>query len=348
MLLTVLLALSLPAPPAVRAAAPLPAWDARFDGQSGWIGGDGVYSVAVSPTRTVWIFSDTLVGRVENGKRVGTVMVNNTVGVQAGRGPVTFTVGQDAKGKPAALFVPPDGRGWFWPWASVLVGRELLIFQAQIEKAGSGAFGFKHVGQWLTTVANPEDEPDRWKTSSVPLPMCDPARGRVFGSAALVVGDELFVYGYAGPGLGRSMTVARVPTRSAGDFSTWRYRTADGWSHKPEEAVRLATGVGSEYSVTPKPGGGYLLVTTAGGLSDRIVARTANHPTGPWSAAAELYRCPEGADKGLFCYAAKAHPHAAEKDEVVISYVANAHDFGRLFRDASVYRPRFVRVELGR
>ena len=52
-------------------------------------------------------------------------------------------------------------------------------------------------------------------------------------------------------------------------------------------------------------------------------------------------------DKGVFCYAAKAHPWAATGNELLVSYCVNAWDFGRLFRDEAVYRPKFVRVELG-
>ena len=73
-------------PPAVVKAEPLPAWDAKFRRTDGWIGGDGAYSVPISPTRNLWLFSDTWIGKVRNGKRTDLAMVNNTVGVQDGRG----------------------------------------------------------------------------------------------------------------------------------------------------------------------------------------------------------------------------------------------------------------------
>src|SRR5262249_2295869 len=69
---------------------------------------------------------------------------------------------------------------------------------------------------------------------------------------------------------------------------------------------------------------------------------------GPWSAPVLLYRCPEmGKDKGVFSYAAKAHPWAAAGNELVVSYCVNTWEFARLFRDDKVYRRKFVRVELG-
>ncbi|MGH7139770.1 MAG: hypothetical protein ACREHD_28855, partial [Pirellulales bacterium] len=100
-------------------------------------------------------------------------------------------------------------------------------------------------------------------------------------------------------------------------------------------------------SVSRLPGGKYLLVYTENGLSDRILGRTAAMPDGPWSEPVLLYRCPEMAnDKGVFSYAAKAHPWTTEANELLISYCVNTWDFARLFEDNAVYRPKFVRVTL--
>jgi hypothetical protein len=58
-----------------------------------------------------------------------------------------------------------------------------------------------------------------------------------------------------------------------------------------------------------------------------------------------LYRSPEmKQNKKLFTYAAKAHPHLSGENELVISYVVNAHDLGTVLDDATLYWPRFVRV----
>ena len=87
---------------------------------------------------------------------------------------------------------------------------------------------------------------------------------------------------------------------------------------------------------------------TEKGLGDRVVGRFANAPEGPWSEAVLLYKCPEMVkDKGVFCYVAKARPWAAADKELVISYCVNTWDFSRLFREEEVYRPKFVRVQLG-
>jgi hypothetical protein len=338
-------------------AEPAPDWDSKFAGKDGWVGGDGASSAVLGPRRVLWLFGDTLLGKVRDGGRAGAVMVNNTVAVQAGRGQdaaVRFVTGKGKDGKPAAVFTPADGKGWFWPQAAVRVDRRLFVFLPQIDRSGeAGVFGFQHVGQWLAVVENPDDEPAAWRVKQHPVACAEfgPSRQRSWGSAVLADGGYLYVYGYEerGKGLGkRRLTVARVPPAKLDNFGAWRFRTTHGWSEQPADAAPLADGLATEFSISHVPGGkGFMAVYTENGLGDRIVGRFADAPEGPWSAPVLLYQCPEmRKDKGVFCYAAKAHPWAAAEKGLLISYCVNAWEFGRLFRDETVYRPRFVRVGL--
>src|SRR5262245_8282131 len=102
----------------------------------------------------------------------------------------------------------------------------------------------------------------------------------------------------------------------------------------------------NEYSVSYLSGvGRYVAVYTDRGLSDRIMARAAPAPWGPWSAPTALYRCPDvRRDRRIFCYGAKAHPEQTTGDELIVSYVANSFDFWHVAKDARLYWPRFVQV----
>jgi hypothetical protein len=343
--------------PAVLQAGPAVEWEAKFRGQDGWIGGDGAYSAVLDSGRVVWLFGDSLLGTVKDGGRPGAVMVNNTVGIQARRGadaPIRFVAGKSANGKAAAVFIPADAKGWFWPQAAVQIGNRLVVFLAQIDKTDDpGVFGFKHVGQWLAVVENPNDDPEKWrmKQHQVPFAEFGPARARSWGSAVLAEGEYLYVYGYQEleKGIGkRQLTAARVPAVRVADFRAWQFRAAGNWSDRPGDAAPLAGGLATEFSVSRVPGGqGYVAVYTENGLGDRIIGRFAGAPAGPWSAPVLLYRCPEMAqDKGVFSYAAKTHPWAAG-DELMVSYCVNTWEFARLFRDERVYRPKVVRIKLG-
>ena len=343
--------------PAVLKAEPAPAWDAKFTGAKGWIGGDGVYSVVLDSRRVLWLFGDTLLGKVKSGRRDGAAMVNNTVGLQNGRdadAALRFLSGTSKEGKPAAIFIPADGKGWFWPQAALRVGERLFVFLPQIDKTKEGgAFGFRHMGQWLAVVENPDDEPKAWRVKQHKLPFAtfEKEHTRSWGSALLHEDGQVYVYGYEerGKKIGeRKMIAARVAAEKLDDFTAWRFRTADRWSDKPGDAVSLADGLATEFSVSRMSGRKrYVTVYTENGLSDRIVGRFADTPAGPWSTPLLLYKCPEMAkDKGVFCYAAKAHPWAADGDDLLVSYCVNTWEFARLFQDAKVYRPKFVRVTL--
>ena len=114
-----------------------------------------------------------------------------------------------------------------------------------------------------------------------------------------------------------------------------RYVRGDKWP------IRLAT------LALPGARWRYALVYTENGLSERIVARTADAPWGPWSPPVVLYRCPEMArDQRVFSYAAKAHPALAVGDELVVSYVVCSFDFEYMKANAGIYWPKFVRVSL--
>lgn len=341
-------------PPVVKSAAPAPELDALFDRADGWIGADGAYSVALAPDRRLWLFSDTWVGKVRDGRRTDATIVNNTVGVQAGpAGRVAYSIAHGADGKPAALVVPADGRGWFWLQAGVADRGRLSLFLNQVEKAGDGGvFGFRSVGLWLGTVADAGGPPESWRVEQVKMPNAVFADGRtlVWGAATLRVGDDLYVYGTderRGAGrLDRQMVVARVQAASVGDSAAWRYFQGGSWVEDFRSPDHLVNDMACEYSVTPV-GNRYVAVYTERGLSPRILGRTAEHPWGPWSAPAVLYECPEmGRDKKLFTYAAKAHADLSSDRELVVSYVVNSFDFWQVARDAKLYWPRFVRVTL--
>ena len=54
----------------------LPEYDAPFERDSGWTGGDGVFSVGLKDDVTLWLFSDTWIGDVVDGRHSNAKMVN--------------------------------------------------------------------------------------------------------------------------------------------------------------------------------------------------------------------------------------------------------------------------------
>jgi hypothetical protein len=337
-------------------AQPAPAWDALFQQRDGWIGADGANSVALAPQRVAWLFSDTWVGKIQDGKRTDATIVNNTLALQDGLDPATakieFIIRRDSAGKAGAFLKPDDGRGWFWLHAGVMVKDKLYLFLLQIEKtADPGVFGFKQIGEWLAVVSNPQEHPLRWQMRQMKLPFAvfTEQRHVSFGAAALVQGKELFVFGNLNDRpkdtAKTALVVAKVSLDDITNFAAWRFYGRGQWHQDTSHLEPLVPNIAAEFSVHRQADNQYVLISTEGGLSPRILRRTARSPEGPWSAAEVIYTCPEmQRDRNLFTYAAKAHPEISLKDGLLVTYVVNSLDFWQVARDATLYWPRFLLV----
>jgi len=189
------------APPQVVADA---AWDAAFTRTDGWTGGDVAATVDLGDGRTLWLFGDSLIGRVEKGKHAaGTQMVNNAVAVHpapaAGSGlppaaqDLRFFWGPaGADGKAAAWLAPdaarvkargdeskePGANGWYWPAGGgcVVAGDSgkprLILFYWHIgRRAGDhGIWAFKNVGGTLAVVDNLREPVEKWRVDQFANP----------------------------------------------------------------------------------------------------------------------------------------------------------------------------------
>ena len=299
----------------------LPQYDRLFQQTNGWTGADGDFTVKLTNDLTLWLFSDTFIGEVRDGHRVGAAMITNSAALQHGNNAanarVEFFYGKSNDGKPAALVAPADGKGFFWLFDGVMARRKMFLFLTQIEHTDDkSAFGFRQIGTWLGEVSNPTAPPTQWHIIQKQIPFAHFGTGgsRSFGSAILATNGFVYIYGTdERKGMGKTMILARAPEGTLGDFATWQFCTRNGWSPNVEAAMNLCSGMASEYSVSWLPAlRRYVLICTEIGLSEKIIARTAVDPWGPWSAPTVVYRCPDTkGDKRIFCYAAKAHPMLA-------------------------------------
>lgn len=342
----------------VLSAEPLNEMNALFDQTEGWIGADGAHSVSLGAGLTLWLFSDTWVGEIREGRRFDATIVNNSVAVQEERdstAKIRFTVRSGNDGKPQSLITPDEGRGWFWLQAGSFVDGRLLLFLTQVEKTENpGVFGFRSIGQWIGTVSNPQDDPKGWRLKQLRLPhtIFSPERELTFGAAILERNDFLYIYGtdeeVRTASRDRHLIVARVAKSAAEDFTKWEFFCDGKWHSDFRRSTRLVPDMASDCSVTYLPERQqYALIYTHAGLSERILARAAPDPWGPWSRPVTVYQCPEsGWDRRIFCYNAKAHGALSSNDELVLSYIANSFEFWHVAEDARLYWPRFVRVRL--
>jgi len=131
---------------------------------------------------------------------------------------------------------------------------------------------------------------------------------------------------------------------AAGTLTSPQWWTGGGWTEHADlsgpPAVVIADAA-TEFSISP----GWLQVQTLGFGATTIGVRTAEEPEGPWSSPVEVFRPPESDREDAFVYAGKGHPELAGAD-LVVTYAANAWDFGDLIADPTLYYPPFVRFTL--
>lgn len=348
----------------------------RFPYQQGWLGGDGAYSVPLSPTRSVWLFSDTFVGRPGQPDRAGSALVHNSVGISEcrdGRFSIEYAWGTGADGAPRAFLERPGGGGWWWLFGGFVHRGALYVGLLEVERSpprGPLGIPFRYTGSALARVANPDDPPARWRAEVLPLargPRAHPV------SAFALTASHVHLFGFLDLPDGRHpRIVARLPRAAleasdaapAAALETW---TGGGWAPgwRPDEAAIVMDDNASEMSVRHHPESGrwvalYGFPDVAGSFpdarpSDAVWARTAPAPEGPWSPPRLVFRIPELApgpagtgDPHLGCYAAKEQGQFSRPGSLTFTYVCNlfggpdADPFtvlGRLLRRMDLYRP---------
>lgn len=339
-------------------AAPAPEYDALFQRSNGWIGADGDYSVTVDKNTVLWLYSDTFVGTVKDNRRVDTVMINNSVGVQrvGSKRPVEFFYRTDKDGKPGAFITPDDGRGYFWLFDGAMTSKGLFLFLTRVEHSDrSAVFPFKLFGMSLGHVTNPTDPPLKWhiEQRNVPFSRFTTSGATFFGSATLKAGPYIYIYGvdsFAKDAAGNrlhAMIVARVAEDKLGDFAAWRFFSRGKWVIGFEHCDPLFSVAPTEYSVSYVPGiRQYAAVYTEGGIYGKIMVRLSQKPQGPWGPPVKVYDCPDrDSHEKTYSYAAKAHPELSDSlNELIVTYATNSMHFPDVFDDARLYWPRFVKL----
>ena len=368
----------------VTAAAPDTAWDAVFDRTDGWIGGDAIYSTPLPGGNVLWLFADTFIGRVRDGHRQpGVRMVNNTLarhalgadGAPPGRAALQFLWGTPPDSPEPTAWITPDpalqsskGEASHWYWVADAItapghaGRErLIVFLWRMARSGNEVMGFRGVGNALAIIDDAAADWSTWRpkqftiTHAVPNSAEDKRRPEiVWGSEVLLVSEAdgrrfLVIFGYRQPlRLAMQLVAARVPPDAVEQMDAWEFRTSGGWSSSLADAVSLAQGLTTEFSVSridSPTGPRWVLVQSEPSFGRHIFARTSRSPFGPWSPPKPVYQVPGvDAKKRHFTYSAKAHPELSRAGELLVSYVVNSLDFGEAVNNADIYRPRFIRV----
>jgi hypothetical protein len=317
--------------------------DAAFEGLfaergHGWTGGDGAASLLLPDGRTLWLFGDSFLGVVEaDGRRsADTPFIRNCLLLQAGDR-LTPRYGQ-RDGAPAAFFRPENPDEWYWPGDGTVQGQHLFVFLHRFRRTHPGLWGWQWTGTDLARLGLPGLSIE----AITPLPSSHDVR---WGAALLEHKAQIYIFGVVDKAGQRHLHVARTP---AGPFAgPWSYFDGRSWSATPRQSVGILTGVSSQFSVVAFRNR-FVLVTMdeRQPFSGRLVAYSATRPEGPFQGPTILYEAPE-ADDRVAAYNPFVHPQFTQQGRFLISYNVNhLHDAQIHYRDARLYRPRFIRLDL--
>lgn len=309
----------------------------RRDG--GWTGGDGTRSVPLPDGRILWLFGDTFLGRLrpDGGRDDSTPMVRNTFVIQNGDTLVTLYGGTRAS--PRALVSPPAKDSWYWPSDGLVEGGRLRVFLPRFTATGPGMWDWHWSGTDIATFSLPGLHQEK-------ITAAESANGVTYGAALLRDAGVTYVYGVEDLQRANHVHVARAVSGHLD--GVWEYWNGDSWQADPRESKRLLAGAALQFSVL-KTGGRYELITSDNRkpFNSDIVAYFAPSPTGPWSGSILLYRPPE-ATGDLVAYNALAHPDLSPPGRLLVSYNLNhVRDPAAVYRNADIYRPRFILIDLG-
>lgn len=362
-----------------------PGWDRVFERRSGWTGGDVAASIIIPGERVLWLFGDSWVGEVKDNRRVNAVLVNNSIAIQTfdpgqpGKAPppdrINFYWGSDDAGKPTAwlrpVHDPRKPQTWYWPTGGAVVipdeggNPRLALFLLELKKAGGdNVWGFECIGSRMALVDNVSAPVQFWKPVVIDLPhrieggdlsgnQIDWGVAAHYRAGAGGAPDYVFIYGVATDrGNNRELLLARVFPSALPEFKQWEFFAGAGkWEESPPAAHSIVRGVAGELSVDRIAGRSgefyYAMVYSEPFLGDRIFARIASAPEGPWSDLSPVFTVAEARrSPTLFAYAAKGHAGLSKPRTLLVSYIVNSNEFNELVNDASVYRPRFICVPL--
>ncbi len=326
--------------------------------ESEWIGSDVVCSIPLSSNRVLWLFGDTLLGKVKNKKRVGSgPYINNSIAIQIigenDESEITFYWNKQGD-KNEAFFTRQEGipGDYYWPTAGVLLDEVLVIFCYAIDIDKD--IGFEIVGSVMIIISNYNEEPTKWEAVYHYFTNWD--HHRSFQTALYIEHPYIYFMGYDDLDSKRRAVLARTTGEKLIDLKSSKALEylvlSDGekvWRQKPDDLVPLFSPGNTETDIHYISDKKLYVCTTYNPYTDEVFLVTTEHITGPWSKSKSVYKIPEhGGELPCTSYAVRVQSHlSTQPGQLVISYATNAKDdlFG-LFSEKGleIYWPRFILI----
>lgn len=339
-----------------------------FPKKDHWLGADAAYTVLLPNGKTIWLFGDTFLGSVDDGRGFER-FIDNSIGVT--KGPPPFK-------NPKYIWdhsVVPHGDSYFksskpnhklWPKAGFYLNGSLYVFLVEVRvlskeevSANEASLGFEEVGISLGRIENILESPSQWKPKVFDLT----GSMRVFlGTSVLVI--DGFIYSYSTvketvkEAQGQSMVLHRI---SVDDFLSAElagfqelaveyYSRDKGWllGLDSPSLKKLVDRGATELSVHWDVHVNKWLMIQSEPMTHDVWVRWSDEIEGPWSQPHTIFQYPETlVNSSIFAYAAKAHPQYSD-GSLFFTYVTNLLDekgLELILSDLGTYTPIGVKLD---
>ncbi|RLD19952.1 MAG: hypothetical protein DRI71_11070 [Bacteroidetes bacterium] len=305
-------------------------------------GADGTYSVYLPDGRTVWIFGDSFLGTVTpelTREKTNPMYIRNCFMVDDGDSLITLHQGEPSEFK--SMIIPPiitdsnfeinERQHWYWPGDGWVDDNQLKVFVSEFFQSEPGMWGFKFKRTAIITYSLPEIE----QVSLDTIPYSN-VLGIHYGHAVCKTEEFVYVYG---------LHDGRPHAARIDGNGSWQFYSGSKWSDEAKDSKPMSDISGSEQFSVFEHEGDFIMIMQEGSLSRKIFSYVAKTPYGPWVNRQLIYETPLPYDNDqLFTYNALAHPQFTQNDELLISYNTNSMQLEDHFKNAGIYRPRFIRV----
>lgn len=312
-----------------------------FRRTTGWIAGDGAYSIPLSTGQSLWTFGDSYLDSYNPTTQMVPCLfqVRNACLLMGIDQPgVQHTL--PGNGGSNTYFVHGSALGSFiWPGTGFQHGDTVCVF---VTKYWETSEDTSFIAQLLLpdlTLHGYTQRPDR--------------DGIEFSNAVVQGGDGFtYIYGTRNNGFGNDLFVGRYPEGNI--YADWEYHGRNGWDGDISKIERVWDEFTSSFYVV-KVEGKYILITTEFSVGCdqgyHIYAASSRHPQGPFLNQHVIWELDDTLEGHYpFFYLANAHPEYDNgKDELLITYSINTYEGcvvtcfnGRMYPD--VYRPKAIRV----
>jgi len=308
-------------------------------------GGDGAISIPIDSTKSFWLWGDSFLGEVVDNKREGSTpfIAGNVWQLLNGESVRTIMGGTSANPGPFLKTENvDDSPALLWPMHGFVENSIVHVFMSTIVKTGPGSWDF----YWDSTIYYRLNLSDLSVIDKQQLFTGTEANAH-FGFGATYHDGFYYIYGSSQQeDFSAPLHVARARLRDD-KLGEWEFFNGNEWASHPSESKPLHgidIPVSEQFSLFIH--NNKFILLTQDRFQPEIYTFTADTPVGPWSYKKHIYTIPEGNDTTLFTYNAMAHPQYGENDQLLVSYCVNAKNIGDLYRDASIYRPRFFWISL--